>query len=263
MAEIGASLREARMRQRLDITDVEVQTKIRAKYLRALENEEWDLLPGPTYVKSFLRTYGEALGLDAKLLVEEFKLRHERPAPGEMNPVRQASRRERRRSGRPPRAVPRWVALSFVLLAICGALMVVGLVGEEETPDPASREPVVTEPGPGDDRRAGGDDGRQRERREPRRSRTVRLAVVPTGPVWVCLEAAGGRRLIPGVELAPGSPRRTYRSRRFRITLGTGNATLRVNGRALGVPDSAGGIGYEITRSGRRTLPPNRRPSCS
>ena len=58
MAEIGATLREARMRARIDISEVEAGTKIRAKYLRALENEEWDLLPGPVYVKSFLKTYG-------------------------------------------------------------------------------------------------------------------------------------------------------------------------------------------------------------
>ena len=47
MPEIGATLREARMRQRIDISEIEAETKIRAKYLRALENEEWDLLPGP------------------------------------------------------------------------------------------------------------------------------------------------------------------------------------------------------------------------
>ncbi len=78
MPDIGATLREARMRARIDISEVEAETKIRAKYLRALENEEWDLLPGPTYVKSFLRTYAESLDLDAKLLVDEYKLRHER-----------------------------------------------------------------------------------------------------------------------------------------------------------------------------------------
>ena len=66
MAEIGETLREARMRRRIDMTEVETATKIRGKYLRALENEEWDLLPGPTFVKSFLRTYAEALDLDAK-----------------------------------------------------------------------------------------------------------------------------------------------------------------------------------------------------
>ncbi len=64
MPDIGASLREARMRQRIDITEAEADTKIRGKYLRALENQEWELLPGPTFVKSFLRTYGDYLGLD-------------------------------------------------------------------------------------------------------------------------------------------------------------------------------------------------------
>ncbi len=46
MPEIGATLREARMRARIDVSEIEAQTKIRAKYLRALENEEWGLLPG-------------------------------------------------------------------------------------------------------------------------------------------------------------------------------------------------------------------------
>src|SRR5271169_5164361 len=73
MPEIGATLREARMRARIDVSEIEAQTKIRAKYLRALENEEWGLLPGPTFVKSFLRTYAQALGLDGKALVEEYR----------------------------------------------------------------------------------------------------------------------------------------------------------------------------------------------
>src|ERR687890_613122 len=68
MPEIGETLREARMRRRIDMTEVETATKIRGKYLRALENEEWDLLPGPTFVKTFLRTYAEYLGLDSRLL---------------------------------------------------------------------------------------------------------------------------------------------------------------------------------------------------
>ena len=50
MAEIGATLRDARIRARIDMSEVESETKIRAKYLRAIENEEWDLLPGPVYV---------------------------------------------------------------------------------------------------------------------------------------------------------------------------------------------------------------------
>ena len=65
------------MRQGLDIADVEVATKIRAKYLRALENEEFGMLPGPTFVKTFLRTYAEMLGLDPHVLVEEYRANYE------------------------------------------------------------------------------------------------------------------------------------------------------------------------------------------
>src|SRR5262245_63521566 len=98
MPEIGDQLRETRMRNRIDISEVESATKIRAKYLRALENEEWDLLPGPTFVKTFLRTYADYLGLDSKLLVEEYKQRFERPGPHELLPF--AGQRGRR--GRAP-----------------------------------------------------------------------------------------------------------------------------------------------------------------
>ena len=67
MAEIGSILRETRMRARIDISEVEAHTKIRAKYLRAIENEDWDLLPGPVFVKSFLKTYGDYLGIDVNI----------------------------------------------------------------------------------------------------------------------------------------------------------------------------------------------------
>src|SRR5829696_7970779 len=97
MPEIGETLREARMRRRIDMTEVETATKIRGKYLRALENEEWDLLPGPTFVKSFLRTYAEYLGLDARLLVEEYRQRYERPSTQDLTPFRRPPRRARRR----------------------------------------------------------------------------------------------------------------------------------------------------------------------
>ncbi|HEY8770514.1 MAG TPA: helix-turn-helix domain-containing protein, partial [Thermoleophilaceae bacterium] len=65
------------MRQGLDIADMEARTKIRAKYLRALENEEFSLLPGATFVRTFLRTYAEMLGLDPHLLLDEYRARHE------------------------------------------------------------------------------------------------------------------------------------------------------------------------------------------
>jgi helix-turn-helix protein len=73
--EIGNSLREARLRQRLDFPEIEQGTKIRGKYLRALEDEQFDVLPAQTYVKGFLRSYAEYLGLDGQLYVDEYNSR--------------------------------------------------------------------------------------------------------------------------------------------------------------------------------------------
>ena len=75
MFEIGNSLREARLRQGLDFVEIEQSTKIRGKYLRALEDEQFELLPAETYVKGFLRNYAEYLGLDGQLYVDEFNSR--------------------------------------------------------------------------------------------------------------------------------------------------------------------------------------------
>src|SRR3979409_1396506 len=82
MPEIGETLREARLRAKIDVSEVARRTKIRAQ-----ENEEWGLLPGPTFVRSFLRTYADYLGLDSKLLVEEYRLRHEHPSELDLPPI--------------------------------------------------------------------------------------------------------------------------------------------------------------------------------
>src|SRR3989442_3733091 len=88
MFEIGNSLREARLRKELDFPELEQGTKIRAKYLRALEDEAFETLPSATYVKGFLRTYADYLSLDGQLYVDEYNVRYgsgddglERPGP--------------------------------------------------------------------------------------------------------------------------------------------------------------------------------------
>jgi hypothetical protein len=73
--DIGSSLREARLRQELDFPELEERTKIRPKYLRALEDERFDILPAPTYIRGFLRAYANALGLDGQPFVDEYNTR--------------------------------------------------------------------------------------------------------------------------------------------------------------------------------------------
>ena len=272
MADIGATLREARMRQRIDISEVESETKIRAKYLRALENEEWDLLPGPTYVKSFLRTYAEALGLDGKLLIEEYKLRHERLSDVEMQPIRPPGAREPRRrrrvgSGRG------WAVLAVVVLLIVG-LYALGKIdvgdggGGGGGNDAANTTPTTTTTKTTKKRSRSSRSKRsgtasRSARKKKAQPKLVRLRLVPTGPVYVCLKRAGGGTVVNGSILQAGSRQPTYRSRRFRVLLGNSEVRLRVNGRSRPVAPSGGVLGYEITPPGRvRPLPAASRPSC-
>src|SRR3954447_174768 len=77
------------MRRGLDFAQAELATKIRGKYLRALEEEQFDLLPSQTYVKGFLRTYADYLGLDGQLYVDEYSSRF---APGDDRSLRGSGR---------------------------------------------------------------------------------------------------------------------------------------------------------------------------
>ena len=266
--EIGETLRETRMRRRIDMTEVEAATKIRAKYLRALENEEWDLLPGPTYVKSFLRTYAEALGLDGKLLIEEYKLRHERLSDVEMQPIRPpgAAREPRRRrrtgSGRG------WA----VLVVVVGLVTALYFLGNSGGSDGGGNDAAVTTPTTttsttkkktSTTRTTSSSARAAARRRRQAAARLVRLRLVPTGPVYVCLKRAGGETVVNGRILQAGSRQPTYRSKRFRLLLGNSEVRLRVNGRTRAVAPTGGILGYEITPPGRmRPLPAANRPTC-
>jgi cytoskeletal protein RodZ len=278
MPEIGATLREARMRARIDISEIEAETKIRAKYLRALENEEWGLLPGPAYVRSFLRTYAEALDLDAKLLLEEYKLRHERPSDHDLMPIG-APRRRRGGGlggpagmrGRPPRGVhPLVIAVVVVVVGLLAALYALGKTANDDnngtSASTTQTSRTTTTPVP---RRTSTTATKKKSSTTTRRrstaasSRFARLQIVPTGqsPVYVCLGAAGGRLPLNGVTLQPGSTSGTYRSSKFRLRLGNGNVSLRVNGKLRRV-GTGSPLGYVITRKSMRRVDPRQTPSC-
>src|SRR6478672_9626676 len=93
MFEIGSALREARERRGLSYSQVEEGTKIRARYIRALEDEDFGVLPGATYSKGFLRAYADYLGLDGHLFIDEFNSRYHDPRNDDDRPIYPPSRR--------------------------------------------------------------------------------------------------------------------------------------------------------------------------
>jgi cytoskeleton protein RodZ len=252
MQALGDTLREARMRQKIDITEVEAKTKIRAKYLRALENEEFDMLPGPTYVRSFLRTYAAFLGLDAQLLVEEYRVRHESAEEREVQPLAAPASpppRERRYTGGPP---PRGAVIGLAAAALLVFLLVLGLTGgDEDGSDKTASKPATTER-----------EERSRERgstapTESPRPRRVALRVAPQDPTYVCIDDARGNIVFEGII----EDARTFRRRRLRINLGKRSARLRVNGERVPIEPGSEPIGFAFTPSGRpKELPAGQRP---
>jgi len=144
--EIGNSLREARLRKELDFPELEQGTKIRAKYLRALEDETFDQLQASTYIKGFLRTYADYLGLDGQLYVDEYNVRYgsgdealERRVRGGSSPRRQRQRQRHRRLE--SRVV--WLALAGIALVTALVIAAWRFGGSDQTSLPLSR-PAVT-----------------------------------------------------------------------------------------------------------------------
>jgi helix-turn-helix protein/uncharacterized protein DUF4115 len=142
--EIGNSLREARLRRELDFPELEQGTKIRAKYLRALEDETFDQLPAPTYVKGFLRTYADYLGLDGQLYVDEYNVRY-----GSGDDVLERGVRGARSVRRPPQQRHRRFESNVVWLSLVGIAVVTALViaawrygGGDKQSLPLSRPPA-------------------------------------------------------------------------------------------------------------------------
>jgi cytoskeleton protein RodZ len=254
MAEIGARLREARMRAKIDINEVEVRTKIRAKYLRAIENEEWDLLPGEVYAKAFLRTYGEYLGLDTRQLIDDFKRRYEHPSDHELRPIAPLGR-ERDRRPRGP-LVPAWAIIGLVLIVVVVALALLGSSGNNPNTGASVGTHAVVIHHP-----------KRRHHHAASKTttvpKTVKLQLTPTGQVYVCLVDGTGKTLIPGLIFNTGQTIPVKTAPKLLLTLGNASVQMKVNGVTVPVPSSSGAIGFALLPGSHHSLSPSQQPRCA
>lgn len=261
MNDIGATLREARMHARVDISEVEAATKIRAKYLRALENEEWTLLPGSTFTKSFLRTYAEYLGLDGRLLVEQYKQRYEGLADHELRPIVPLGAEQRRS---PARVISPGIVVGAIVVALLVLLFLIGSLGgsgSSTTPSP----PTTAAQRLAQERaaRRAHELAVARARRERLAQERLTLQIVPSGSVYVCLVDDHGHALVPGRILSAGSAPLSFTGHGFRISLGNDQVTLRVDGALVRPPTTGNAIAYALRAGSKAQLiPPSQGPTC-
>jgi helix-turn-helix protein len=251
---IGATLREARSRRRADLSEVEAAIKIRVRYLRAMENEEWDVLPGGAYTRGFIRTYAGYLGLDGERLADEYR-RSNAPAGGERAPKRVEPAASTIRPRRGPRLGGRALAV-LVSLLVVGALVAIGLTGsdDDDSPGPARS--------PGAKRVAEGRKARDKTHVATLPGVAVRLEA--TSEVWVCMLDSDEEPVVDGEILEPGAEAGPFRAEGFTVALGNGEVVLKVDGKEAETPPSASPVGYEIDPGGELTpLEEGERPDCT
>ena len=246
--EVGRQLREAREQRGLTFHEVERETRIRPRWLAALEQEHFDLLPERAYALGFLRTYARFLGLDEQRFVDELASRLS-PEEGTevLLPVWPARRR---------RALRPWIlaAAGSAALAII-VIEVIGFGGSTKNasspPAPAARTshrppavhgttpPAVTRPAP--------------ERSQPLIARLVFVAA--RGRCWMDarLGSQNGSELHMGT-LELGQSLRMS-GRRIWIRLGAPSALeAKVNGRRVQLP-SVTPVNVVVTAAGVRAVP--------
>jgi cytoskeleton protein RodZ len=257
---VGSKLREARTRRKLSLEKVEEATKIRGRYLQAIENDEWDQLPGDTYARAFIRTYGRFLGLDGERLAEEQRQARGAARPGERLPrvdprPRPVDRRRRRATGTP--VVPPKVIAALVIALVIAALLVVGL-----STGGNSNGGVAQSGGQEKQAKAGTGQGRGQAQKQTRAGHS--LALSARGEVWVCLLDGKGKALVNGVILAAGESEGPFRSGSFSLALGNGAVTMTVDGKQANIPEPSSPIGFAVRSNGSvHELPEGERPTCA
>jgi cytoskeleton protein RodZ len=272
MADIGAMLREARMREHLDIAEFETRTKIRAKYLRALEDEEWSLLPGYTFTKAFLRTYAEMLGLDGRMIVDEFKRQYPDPSEIELSPS-PPSRRDPRRSGGRERPGERGgrqsgpsgrvLLIALLVVLVAAAVFAVHELSKKSGKPPASVSTSTTTT-----------TTTTRSTHKAPAPTKVALSLKALTPVHVCLigyVTAHGvvHQRLPAEGSAsttalvnPGARAPLYHDDHFRVSFSGGRVRMTIDTKTYTVDASTTTISYEVGKSGRHLLGAAQAPQC-
>jgi Helix-turn-helix domain len=246
---IGATLREARNRRKLDLAAVEAAIKIRVRYLQAMENEEWDALPGGAYTRGFIRTYASYLGLDGERLADDY--RRASGVPGGVRVPKRVEPVPTARRGRRPLVSSRLViaAVCLVLVAVVIGIALAGGGGPSPTSTAAN----------------GGKAVREKPAQAPaapsKPGVAVRLAA--TAEVWVCLLDAKQEPLLDGQILEAGAEAGPFRSKGFEVALGNGSVAIFVDGKQAHVPASSSPVGYRVNSGGKLvSLEEGERPSC-
>jgi cytoskeleton protein RodZ len=262
---IGKTLRKARTDRGIELSDVERTTKIRLKFLKAMEEDRWEAMPAPAYARGFLDIYARYLGLDQQALLDEYRAsvggERTQPIPesvikpGVLRQTRPA-RRTRSINWKPIKWKPVAKVLAGVLAIVLVGLVIVGSIGGSD--NGGGREKGKSAKGHGT--KAAGP--ATTTTTPVASSGQVSVELRSTAPVWVCLVDDNGDSLVNGETLTTNEARGPFSAAGFDVTFGNGSVEMSVDGAPAQVPAVAEPIGYRITPSGVRRLDPSSQPTC-
>ncbi|WP_185790794.1 helix-turn-helix domain-containing protein [Bhargavaea beijingensis] len=121
MSELGARLKQARMEKGYSLEDLQEITKIQKRYLAAIEEGKFGIMPGTFYVRAFIKQYAEAVGLEADEMLAMYKAEAPEPlvtegSPGMSAPVMR--RTSMRRAGKAAEMMPKIILALFIVMAV-------------------------------------------------------------------------------------------------------------------------------------------------
>jgi len=255
---VGTFLHQARNRRQIELSEVEAATRIRLRYLSAIENEEWDVLPGGVYTRGFIRTYASFLGLDGERLVEDYRASVERwhRTPGEQARGGDASAARATGPGRFRLPLAALVILAVIAVAVIAVVAIPDGGGGRgsDSPEPSSRQQA----------RSAKQAGTQPESPRPAGRPGVSMRLTASAEVWVCLLNARGQALVDGQILEAGAEAGPFRSGSFTVSFGNGEVEMKIDGREAEIPATSSPVGYAIDTSGKLSeLEEAERPTCA
>jgi cytoskeletal protein RodZ len=253
MFEIGSALREARERRGLSFPQVEEDTKIRARYIRALEDEDFGVLPGATYTKGFLRAYADYLGLDGHLFIDEFNSRYHDPRREDDKPIYPPSQRRVRGHRRETSIV--LIALAAIVAIASMVFLSVGAGGTNHVnlPTPPPTTPSTGNPASTQTKKH----TTKQAKHHHAAQKTYTIGITASGASWIY--AHKGTPNGPAVMsvkhtdlssylMQPGESAQIHATGPIAITIGApGSIAITINGHARQLPP---GLKFTITRAG-------------
>jgi cytoskeleton protein RodZ len=235
---LGSELREARVQHGLTLEQVAYETRIRTRYLEALEDERWDDLPGEAYAKGFLRTYADFVGLDGPQMLARYRTRFPRRSEPPVAPRPQPPYEPKRRAA----AVA--VGAAVVLVGVAGLVAWQldrdGGDGERGTVSPTAPTTTARRPPP-------------KPAPAPPARRTSLLALTTSAPSWLEVRLGGPKgKLVWVGTLQPGRRLRLGLGRRIWLRAGNPAALVaRIDGKRRPLPANAADV--LVTSAGVRS----------